>query len=389
MGARATGGPMRVAMVLPGLGRVQRGAEASFLELARRLARRADVAPPVLFGTGRAVPDGLPIHVVACRPREHFECWPRLPAFRTEYEYEEFTFAAALAASRLYRPADFDVVLNCSSPHVNWFLRWAGRGGRGPALVFVTQNGDWMCRAGTREYRYFGCDGLVCINPEFFDRNKQKYRSALIPNGVDPDFFRPPAPGEPAGGPELGDLGGRKLVVMAAALIDSKLVAEGLRAASRLPEVFVAVAGDGPLRGLIAEEARRSLPGRHALLGSIDRGLMPGLFRRADAFLHMSRDEPAGLVYFEAAATGLPMAVDDNAVTRWQLGDAAAYGDAREETSMADALRRALGPEGPSLGAGARRRVERDWSWEVIAGRYKDFFDEVVAARRAAAAGAR
>jgi len=382
-------GPMRVAMVLPGLGRVQRGAEASFLELARRLARRGDVAPPVLFGSGTAVPEGLPIHAVGCRPRERFERWPRLPAFRTEYEYEEFTFAAALAASGLYRPSEFDVVLNCSYPHVNWFLRWAGRGGRGPALVFVTQNGDWMCRAGNREYRYFACNGLVCINPEFYERNKHSYRAALIPNGVDPEVFRPPAPGEVEAVPGLDDPGGRRLVVMAAALIDSKLVEEGLRAAARLPEVFVAVAGDGPLRGQVAEEARRSLPGRHALLGSIDRGLMPALFRRADAFLHMSRDEPAGLVYFEAAATGLPMAVDDNAVTRWQLGDAAAYGDARDEGSMAQALRRALGPEGPSLGAEARRRVQRDWSWEAIAGRYKDFFDEVVAARRLARAGAR
>ena len=85
-----------------------------------------------LFGTGPKVPPGIRMHQVACIPRERFEGWPRLPALRSEYEYEELSFVLGLAWEHCFQPADYDVTLSCSYPHVNWFLqrrqhrRWAG-----------------------------------------------------------------------------------------------------------------------------------------------------------------------------------------------------------------------------------------------------------------------
>jgi glycosyltransferase involved in cell wall biosynthesis len=368
---------LRIAMLLPGLGRVQRGAEAAFLELAQQFARCPDLHVE-LFGSGGELPPAVRLHQVRCVPRERFERWPHVPCLRSEYEYEELTFVLNLWWQGSFRPGDFDITLSCSYPYVNWFLQRNQCRGR-PVHVFVTQNGDWMCRAHSREYRFFRCDGLVCTNPEYYALHRARYRSVLIPNGVDPDVFRPAD--EPVAGPAWG----QPTVLMTSALIPSKGVAEGIEAVARVPEAFLVVAGDGPERARVAELAERALPGRHALLGSVPREKMPALFRQAQAFLHMSRDEPSALVYLEAASTGLPLVVHDSEVVRWTLGDGALYVNTRDQAAVAAALRQALDPPvGRALGRQARQRMTAGWSWDKLAAKYRAFFDELLGARNGA-----
>ena len=300
-------------MMLSGLGRVQRGAEAAFLEIARQLAQDPDTHVEV-FGAGAVAIPGVTSHVIACRPRERFEHWPRFPCFRGEGTYEESSFVWNLARSGRYRPNNFDVVVTCTYPWVNWFVQWSGRKRRRPVHVFVTQNGDWPCQARNREFRFFRCDGLVCTNPVFFERHRHRHRAVLIPNGVDPEVFIPRKPGSNLAVPEIdaeGGPAGKRVVFMASAMISSKDVAGGVRAVAHIPEAFLVIAGDGPERTHVAELAASLLPGRHRLLGSLPRHRMPALFRRADVFLHMSREEPSALVYLEAASSGLPVVVHD------------------------------------------------------------------------------
>jgi glycosyltransferase involved in cell wall biosynthesis len=240
-----------------------------------------------------------------------------------------------------------------------------------------------MCRARSREYRFFRCDGLVCINPEHYARHSDRYRSVLIPNGVDAEAFHPAGETPEQAGPLLpaGSLN-RPVVLISGALIQSKGVPEGLEAVARAPEAFLVVAGDGPQRAVVAEAAARYLPGRHALLGSVPREQMPALYRRAHAFLHMSRDEPFGLVYLEAASTGLPLVVHDGAVVRWTLGDGALYVDTRDTAAVAAALQQALDPRvGRPLGRKARDRVTANWTWDVLAAKYRSFFYDLTEGR--------
>ena len=113
---------------------------------------------------------------------------------------------------------------------------------------------------------------------------------------------------------------------------------------------------------------------------------MPALYRRADAFLHMSRDEPSGLVYLEAAATGLPLVVHDNEVTRWTLGESALFTDTSDSVRVADCLREALDPDRVAqLGTSARQRILEGWTWEVLGARYRDFLLELLETRSASA----
>ena len=140
-----------------------------------------------------------------------------MPILRNEYAYEDLTFAPGLLYR--FRPTSYDVTITCSYPFSNWILRRPRLRGIRPPHVFVTQNGDWPAQASTSEYRYFNCDGLVCTNPDFYERNKVRWRSCLIPNGVDTDRFQPGAPQRQLFGLPTD----RLIVLMVSALVPSNV----------------------------------------------------------------------------------------------------------------------------------------------------------------------
>src|SRR5262249_25393509 len=157
---------MRVLFALPGLHRYDRGAEMAFISIATELAKASDTV--TLIGSGRVhtATTYRFLHAGSVR-REKFEFFPSLPVLRNEYAYEELTFTPQLL--RGYRPADYDVTITCSYPFTNWILRRPVLRGSRPPHVFVTENGDWPAHANNSEYRYFGCEGLVCTNPDFYE----------------------------------------------------------------------------------------------------------------------------------------------------------------------------------------------------------------------------
>lgn len=369
---------IEIGVILPGLGRVQRGAETAFLEVAKSLQAYPDMQVQ-LFGNGDNVPPELSIETIPCRLRSSFERWPKIPVFRSECHYEEYSFTRNLKHSRTFDAANFDAVIHCTYPFVNWFVQKQQR--KNPELksIFVAQNGDWMCRARHREYRYFKCDGLVTINPEQYKNNCKLHRTVLIPNGTDPAKFSPTEV-DAQQNKQLRESFGldipndKKVVLMVSALIDSKRVESGIRAASQVENAFLLIAGDGPLRDKLSTLAQELIPGRFKFLGSIDSGRMPELFRAADLFLHMSKTEPFGIVYLEAAASGLPIVSHDSATARWILGDTAIFADSDHTNLVADAIQEALESQtNEILGESARNRVVADWTWQAQGEKYREF----------------
>lgn len=360
--------PIRVAIVLPGLHRVRRGAETAFEAVGRELAKLPGFAV-TLIGSGPPRPDEPYRYVrVPCLPRERFERYPRLPTLRNEYSYEELTFAIGLF--RAYRPGDYDVTMTCSYPYTNWLLRRPAR--RRPIHVYVTQNGDWPAREARREYRFFHCDGLVCTNPAFYGRNHGRWPAALIPNGVDPQQFAPGVGDRPVFNLPTD----RPIALMVSAMIRSKRVLEGAQAVARVPGLHLAIAGDGPERGEIERYACLKMPDRLHLF-DLPRDRMPELYRCADVFLHMSQIEPSANAYIEALATGLPIVTHGRDVTRWTLEDQAYYVDTSDTSAVAGATQRALQQAKVSDVASRRALVERRFTWAAIAGDYAAFFNEL------------
>jgi glycosyltransferase involved in cell wall biosynthesis len=306
--------------------------------------------------------------------RENFESFPSLPVLRNEYCYEELTFAPHFLWR--YRPAEYDITVTCSYPFTNWMLRRPVLRGPRPRHVFVTHNGDWpsyVSQSGTSqsEYRFFGCDGLICINPDFFERNKDHWNCRLIPNGVDCDRFRP----DTAQRREFGLPENRLIVLMVSALIPNKRIELGIDAVSRIPDAHLVVAGDGPLRTAIATAAAQLLPGRFTRL-TVPPERMPMLYQAADVFLQASKDEPFPLVFLEAMACGLPVVGHDMPRVRWFVGDDEFLVDTDDPAAIAGGIKSAQ----HSAAAGRQNRVNRaaDFSWAKVAGMYREFFQEII-----------
>ena len=354
---------MRLLFALPGFHRYERGAEIALLAVARELAAGGETVTVIGSGPPRA---GEPYRYVAVPviPRERFEAFPTFPALRSETAWEDATFAAGLV--RKVRRVEYDAALTCSFPFTHWALRKPGRGAR-PKQIFVTQNGDWPAFSNSAEFRTFRCDGLVCTNPDFAARNAARWPVATIPNGVS-EAFRP----GPTARARFGLPKDRKVVLMVSALIETKRVADGIRAVARLPEVHLAVAGDGPLRAEIADLAASQLPGRFSNL-VVKAADMPDLYRSADAFLHMSLLESFGNVFIEAMASGLPIVGHDSPRLRWIVGDLPTLCDTRDQAALVAALERALAGQGAASATGAER-----FRWPVIAAQYRDFIHDVI-----------
>ncbi len=367
--------PMRIGFALPGFHKIERGAEIALLAVAENLVSLGhDVT---VFGSGEPRGDtSYRFHHVPSVPREKFERFFFFPPLRSEVMWEDMTFAAALLMR--YRPADFDAVVTCSFPFTQLALRRPAAGKR-PLQIFVTQNGDWPARAGNSEYRLFRCDGLVCINPDYFELNRTRWRCALIPNGVDLNRFG-------AGAGEGGE-GERKrfalpldrpVVLMVSALIDSKRVLDGIRAVATLPAANLAnahlvVAGDGPLRSEVEALAAKLLPGRFTRL-TLTAHEMPALYRSADAFLHMSLFESFGNVFVEAMASGLPIVGHDTSRLRWVIGNGPFLCNTEDPSALRAALTAAL-----ARGRGDADPVVARFAWPVIAEQYDRFIRELQA----------
>jgi glycosyltransferase involved in cell wall biosynthesis len=360
---------MRVLLALPGLHRYARGAETAFMSLARELAKAGDSV--TLIGSGQ--PTAAPYRFLhaASISREYFEPFPTMPVLRHQFAYEEMTFIPGLL--RQYCPAEYDVTLTCGYPFTNWMLRRpVGRGSR-PPHVFVTQNGDWPAYAGNSEFRLFGCEGLVCTNPDFYERNKSRWRCRLIPNGVDCEHFQPGPPQRE----ELGLPRDVPIVLIVSALEVSKRVEVGVHAVSQIPDAHLVVAGDGPQRQAIDALAARLLPNRFTRL-SLTPERMPLLYRSADVFLHLCKEESFGNVFVEAMACGIPIVADDSERVRWIVGEGEFLLDTRDPAAVARQVE--LARHMPA-GRQARAAKAAAFSWSSIGKMYRKFLTEVIESR--------
>ncbi len=363
---------MRLLFAIPGFHRYDRGAEVALLSVADELARMGDTVTVMGAGVPRNGTAYSFRSVPAVR-RERFERFPYFPPLRSETAWEDATFVPGLLAA--YSPADYDAVITCSFPFTHWALRRPSR--PRPLQIFVTQNGDWPAFASNSEYRSFRCDGLICTNPDYFARNSSRWRCALVPNGVDLGHFQPGADERERFGLPMD----KPIVLMVSAFIETKRVLDGIRAVSQLRDVFLVVAGDGPLRNEGEELAAKLLPGRFKRL-SLAAGDMPALYRSADAFLHLSLLESFGNVFIEAWASGLPVVGHDSERLRWIFGDHGEFlCDTENETALVAQLEAALA-RGRSR-KGQPSGIER-FSWANIAGQYREFIGALIAERSSA-----
>ncbi len=211
--------------------------------------------------------------------------------------------------------------------------------------------------------------------------------TTVVPPGVDPAAYRPLDPEERAAARrDLGLPEDALLVLGLSRLVPRKGFDVLLRAAGRLaparPRLLVAIGGSGRDRDRLERVARAArAPAR--FLGRVPDADMARLYGCADVFAAPCRDrwsgleqEGFGIVFIEAAAAGTPAVAGrsggsheavEHGVTGLVVdrpGDTGAVADALAAL-LDDPERRA------AMGAAARRRVEAELDYDLLAPRLR------------------
>ena len=103
---------------------------------------------------------------------------------------------------------------------------------------------------------------------------------------------------------------------------------------------------------------------------------MPDLYRCADVFLHLAKEESFGIAYLEALASGLPIVAQDSPVARWVLEDQAAFVELADAAGVAEALDAATQLCKPEHLAARAALVGRR-TWTASAGKYVEFMQRI------------
>lgn len=234
--------------------------------------------------------------------------------------------------------------------------------------------------------KYFKrCDYLTCITPDIaryvMKGGWKKERVFYIPNF--PDVKDVP----PVDRATLDTPADAPVALALSRLHPNKALDVLLRAAARVPGLYVWIAGEGDERGKLETKASEfGIAGRVRFLGwRMDRS---ALLRAADVCVFPSRWEPNGTVVVEAWAHNVPLVTTASAGPKWitQAGEDALVVPVDDHLALADAIQEVISSKGLAarLVANGAKRVEAEFSEDAVVLQYIEMFERVQAKRKAA-----
>jgi len=226
--------------------------------------------------------------------------------------------------------------------------------------------------------------------------------AVVVPPGVDTERFHPASPEARANARSAFGIDPDALVVLGVSrLVPRKgfdvLLQASARLADHVPELRVVLAGSGRDHDRLAGLAT-SLSAPATFLGAVDDAELAALYGCADVFAMICRDrwlgleqEGFGIVFLEAGACGLPSIAGRSggsaeAVVDGQTG--LVIDDPTDVDAVEDALAQLV--DHPArrarLGAAARERATREFSYDTLAVTLHDAIDRTVRELRSTAA---
>jgi len=205
-------------------------------------------------------------------------------------------------------------------------------------------------------------------------------RISCIPNAR--PSATPSAMSKPAARVALGLPSQGSVIAWVGALSSEKRPEMAVRAVAQLSDGYLAIAGDGPLRSVMADEAEVLLEGRHRFLGVLD-DLVP-LWVAADTVMLTSRTEGMPGVLIEAALHGLPVvAMDVGAVGNVVMDDVTGrvVAENADAVTLAAALTDTL-MNAERMGDAATAHAIEHFTWTVVAPQWIALLNRVGSQRR-------
>ncbi|MGI5228799.1 glycosyltransferase family 4 protein [Actinoallomurus sp. CA-142502] len=203
--------------------------------------------------------------------------------------------------------------------------------------------------------------------------------SRLVP-GVDTDVFRPDEAVSKQIRTDLR-LYDRQVILCVARLVPRKGVDMLIRALPlvrrNVPDAVLLIVGKGPDEARLRKLARHHAEGSVYFAGGRPHAETPPYYAAADVFAMPCRTrlggleaEGLGIVFLEAAASGLPVIAGDagGAPDTVLDGRTGRLVDPIDKAAIAEALTTTLlDPERAAMGAAGRRWVRQTWSWDASA----------------------
>ena len=211
-------------------------------------------------------------------------------------------------------------------------------------------------------------------------------RMTRLTPGVDTSEFYPGAGGK-AVRERLG-LGDRPVVVCVSRMVPRKgqdtLIHAWPLVLATTPDATLLLVGDGPYRNRLERMARHlGVDGSVVFTGAPSRAELPGYFDAGSVFAMPCRTrrrgldvEGLGMVFLEAAATGLPVVGGDsgNSADAIRDGETGYVVSGVSVADLADRLNRLLTDPGAAKAMGEKGLawVHQEWRWEIIAQRFTE-----------------
>ena len=218
----------------------------------------------------------------------------------------------------------------------------------------------------------FPADHLVVFSQEvanYVHQLKPTQPISILPNGVDLEHFTPHG--------ERLDLGLTGPIVLCVAFLkrDShKRVELAIEAMARLGKGSLLICGDGADRDYFKALGHKLLGPKRFAIRTFPHEQMPTIYRSVDAFTLPSLNEPFGLAYTEAMASGLPVVATDDSMRRYIVADSGVLCDVTNADIYAEALDQVLQGNWQQK---ARQNAMR-FGWEAITLRYRDLILQLI-----------
>ena len=222
------------------------------------------------------------------------------------------------------------------------------------------------------------CDDIVCNTPDLVryvvEGGWPEERVFHIPN------FPNIESGEPVDRASLQTPKDVPLVLSLGRLHPNKAFDVLLRAAARVPNLWVWIAGEGDERRKLEALARElGVDNRVKFLGW--RNDKAGLFKAADLCVYPSRREPFGNVVVEAWGYGVPLVTTASTGPKWLVRDRedGLLTPVDDDAALAEGIRTII--DSPALARemveNGRRRIVADFSEQAIVGKYGALFQRL------------
>ena len=235
---------------------------------------------------------------------------------------------------------------------------------------------------------YKNCDYIIGNTKDIVDyvvdNGWSKDRVYYLPNFVD-DSYSEPVSREKLFIPKNG-----KVILALGRFHENKAFDVLVKALAKLPDVYCILAGDGPLKQKIEDEAKAcgSKP-RIRFVGWSDD--VASLYATADIFICPSRFEPLGNVVIEAWAYGLPVIASDTSgpVSLIENGKNGILFPVDDDAALVNAIKLLLNNKdlAQNIADEGQKTFMQNYKKEVVVKKYKAFFEEVVALGKRAKRG--